>query len=357
MIFVPLPFVVALLLFIVLVRLVREQGIGESRLFMLLIGAYALQSVLIGVRWGYDFQEILPLQSVLASLIAPLAWLSFRSLTVEGTTASTIAGWPHLLPSILVVLLLVVWREPIGIVITLVFLSYGAMLLWLARRGPDALVMSRLDGVVLSYRSLQITGIALIASAATDVVISLDLAWAGGTHSGAIVAVGNVVALLILGGAASVAGSSRGHDEEVEAVPHSIGMPQATEQDAAVADAVNRLMEAKRLYTDTELNLGRIARKLALPTRRVSLAINRTRKMSVSQYVNDYRIREACRLLASTEESVTRIMFDSGFVSKSNFNREFLRMTGFSPTVWRQRERLPHVEPHLDQPAHARRTV
>ncbi|PSJ55965.1 AraC family transcriptional regulator [Mesorhizobium soli] len=352
MIFVPLPFVVALLLVILLVRLLRhsEQGIWDNRLFILLIGAYALQSVLIGVRWGYDFREILPLQSILATLIAPLAWISFRSLTIEEAASSEIAGWQHLLPAILVIALLIAWREPIGIVITLVFLSYGAALLWLARRGPDALVVSRIDGVVLSYRSLLITGIALVASAATDVIISFDFAWNGGTHSGAVVAIGNVVSLLVLGGAASVASFSRGHDDRAEALPHGVVEPQATEEDAAVAVSVNELMQSKRLYTDTELNLGRIARKLNLPARRVSLAINRIHKMSVSQYVNDHRIREACRLLASTDAPVTRVMFDSGFISKSNFNREFLRVTGLTPTLWRQRERAPHEPCRLPHP-------
>jgi AraC-like DNA-binding protein len=34
--------------------------------------------------------------------------------------------------------------------------------------------------------------------------------------------------------------------------------------------------------------------------------------------------------------SVTTAMLDSGFNTKSNFNREFLRVTGASPSKWRQ---------------------
>jgi AraC-like DNA-binding protein len=33
-------------------------------------------------------------------------------------------------------------------------------------------------------------------------------------------------------------------------------------------------------------------------------------------------------------ESVTEAMFASGFSTKSNFNREFLRVTGASPSKW-----------------------
>jgi AraC-like DNA-binding protein len=76
---------------------------------------------------------------------------------------------------------------------------------------------------------------------------------------------------------------------------------------------------------------------MGLSVRQVSNAVNRVKSMSVSQYVNDYRVREACRLLADTDEPITRIMFDAGFQTKSNFNREFLRVTGMSPKAWRAR--------------------
>lgn len=38
----------------------------------------------------------------------------------------------------------------------------------------------------------------------------------------------------------------------------------------------------------------------------------------------------------SLRSSVIRVMLESGFLTKSNFNREFLRVTGTSPTAWRQ---------------------
>jgi AraC-like DNA-binding protein len=68
--------------------------------------------------------------------------------------------------------------------------------------------------------------------------------------------------------------------------------------------------------------------------------------MSVSQYVNQLRIREACRLLEETEQSVTSIMLDAGFQTKSNFNREFRRITGLSPVAWREREVWKLVSTH-----------
>ncbi|WP_455854408.1 helix-turn-helix domain-containing protein [Ensifer canadensis] len=105
--------------------------------------------------------------------------------------------------------------------------------------------------------------------------------------------------------------------------------------------SVDELMRRKALYKDLELNLSRIARKLGVPARRISNAINRIHGISVSQYVNNYRVEEACRLLSATDEAITQIAFEAGFLTKSNFNREFLRVTGQSPSSWREEQRVP----------------
>ncbi|WP_028748259.1 helix-turn-helix domain-containing protein [Rhizobium mesoamericanum] len=345
MIFVPLPFVVALLLFILLVRMVRQNDWTEQakRPFLLLIGAYTLQSIIIGVRWGYDVVGILPVQPVVASMIAALAWISFRNLAAERQT-SLLRFWPHILPSALIVALLIFWRDPVGPVVTATFLAYGTTLLWLARNGPDALVSSRLDGALLSYRSLVITGLALIASSAADIAISLDLEQSGGIHAGAIVAIGNVITLLVLGTVASIASGS----QSLAATATEPPAPAPSQEDDSIARVLESLMLSRQIYRDPELNLGRIARKMNLPARRVSIAVNRVHGVSVSQYVNDFRIRAACESLVATDEPITRLMFDCGFISKSNFNREFLRVAGTNPTEFRRRSRhKPETAGHM----------
>lgn len=67
----------------------------------------------------------------------------------------------------------------------------------------------------------------------------------------------------------------------------------------------------------------------------MSEAVNRLRSVSLSQFVNEYRIKDACSLLDQTEQSVLQIALPVGFASKSNFNREFQRVTGTTPSAWR----------------------
>lgn len=341
MIAIPLPHVVALFLCVVLFAMARNGEIArrENWPFIALISAYMLQSVLISLRWGYDMLSVLPYQASMAPLIAGLAWISFSSLTrQQGTGLWQV--WPHLLPATAAVAIVVFRQEFIGPFIVLVFLAYGAALLWLGWSGPDRLVVARLDGVLRSLMALRLTGAALIASALSDVAINLDLAWSGGRYSGAVIAGGNVIMLMALGLAAFAANEGRSEEEGMES--HSDAAPAASApsaEDAEIAAAVRRLMEESELYRDMELNLGKIARRLRQPARAVSNAINRVHGVSVSQYVNNLRVAAACRLLDETEDSITSVIYASGFMTKSNFNREFSRVMGATPSEWRRRHR------------------
>src|SRR5438874_2498459 len=124
MIFVPLPFVCALLLLILLVQMVRQSDRAwRDNPFIFLLAGHVLLQVVIGLRWGYDLVAIMPLQGVLATLTPALAWLSFRSLTVEQSVLRWSFVWPHLLPAALVLTLVLLWPLPVGLVIALTFLG------------------------------------------------------------------------------------------------------------------------------------------------------------------------------------------------------------------------------------------
>ncbi len=55
-----------------------------------------------------------------------------------------------------------------------------------------------------------------------------------------------------------------------------------------------------------------------------------------TQFVNEYRVAHASRLLANGAESISSICFDSGFNNFSHFNKQFKTITGKSPTAYRK---------------------
>lgn len=120
---------------------------------------------------------------------------------------------------------------------------------------------------------------------------------------------------------------------ERDPAPRVANIPYDLEADKALMARLDALLESRRLYLDPELTLTRLAHVLHVPVKRLSAAINRSTGGNVSRHVNGYRVREACRALEGGA-SVTDAMLASGFNTKSNFNREFHRVTGRTPSAW-----------------------
>jgi len=76
-----------------------------------------------------------------------------------------------------------------------------------------------------------------------------------------------------------------------------------------------------------------LARRVLVPVKAQSSAINQSSSDNVSRFINSYRMEHAFDLL-DQGCSITSSMFDSGFKNKSNFNREFLRLNGYAPKTW-----------------------
>ncbi len=335
LLFVPLPFVVALLLAILFLALLRfGEGGGANRPFLLLIGLCALQSVLVGLRWGYGVSVLRFALPVVAASLPPLVYASFHRLIRPGPAAHRRDLLAATLPPLLVVVLFLTLPQLIDIALVLLFVGYAVALLRLGRSGPDGLGEARFEGVTPVHRALYVAAAALCLSALFDLAVFLNFEQMHGAHVGAIVGNANFLGLLMIGLTAWIAGSSEAAPEEAtESVPAAPD-PDA-DDDREVLASIEALMKQERLYCDENLNLSRLARRSGIPARRISVAVNRLAGMNVSQYVNGYRIEEACRLLRDTDASVTTAMLEAGFQTKSNFNREFRRVTGLSPAAWR----------------------
>ena len=97
------------------------------------------------------------------------------------------------------------------------------------------------------------------------------------------------------------------------------------------------LMEnSDNIYTDVDLDRNRLAQLLGTNEHYVTDAISTcTNGKSVNAFLNEYRLRYAARLLATTDDSITVIAELSGF-SRSSFYRIFSDAYGMSPSDYRR---------------------
>ncbi|MGH1365594.1 MAG: helix-turn-helix domain-containing protein [Calditrichia bacterium] len=106
-----------------------------------------------------------------------------------------------------------------------------------------------------------------------------------------------------------------------------------------LSEELQVLMEGKKLYLENGLKLQDLAQRLSISTNHLSQILNSKLNMSFFDFVNGYRVKEAQRLLISTEHqhlTLLAIAFEAGFSSKSAFNKVFKETTGLTPSQFRR---------------------
>lgn len=99
------------------------------------------------------------------------------------------------------------------------------------------------------------------------------------------------------------------------------------------------LMEEQKVFRNSDLKLAHVATLLGLPEQQLSEALNNELEINFPEFVNDYRVKDfKTRLLDPKEQNKTMlgIAFESGFNSKSSFQRVFKESTGVTPTAYRK---------------------
>lgn len=299
------------------------------------------QSVLLGLQWGLGTVPRLVL-ILLANLLPPLTWLALHKLAgrnIVGWRIGVACGIALLLT--LNACLVFGLANGLDIVGIANYSIFGLRLIWQGwRKELDWLSNHPLNSILPVQRTFMIAGAVLVGSACVDMIVLADIQWNHTKFSSALVGYSNLTLLVLLSVIFFRAGApSRRVVTKPPAPPHAQTVETAgTEQGAQeILDLLDAEMTETHLYRNENLTLDQIARRIRMPARQVSAAVNSLRAMNVPQYVNTFRIQDACRILESTDMPVTSVVFEVGFTTKSNFNREFQRVTGLTPSEWRNR--------------------
>ena len=106
--------------------------------------------------------------------------------------------------------------------------------------------------------------------------------------------------------------------------------------EAELMDRIGGLMENDRMYLNPELKVGDVADALGVSRNAVSVCINSHQGCSFSQYVNDYRLQHAKRLLSETPDmKISAVGLESGFANERSFFRAFKSATDMTPREWK----------------------
>ncbi len=100
-----------------------------------------------------------------------------------------------------------------------------------------------------------------------------------------------------------------------------------------------RLMEIEKPFANPELKLHELAQKLDLPPHHLSQLLNEKLGQNFFDFINQYRIAEAQKLLADPEKqryTILSLALEAGFNNKASFNTAFKKHTGMTPSAYRE---------------------
>lgn len=106
------------------------------------------------------------------------------------------------------------------------------------------------------------------------------------------------------------------------------------ENDRVIMTSIEQAMTKDKLYKRVDLTLDVLAREVGFNRYYISTALNRSTGKNFNVYINEYRIKEAIRLISETsprDKTMGDIAFESGFNDRTTFHRAFKKITGLSP--------------------------
>lgn len=329
----PLP-MLTVLLSTVAAGLVLRADLGRpvaTRFLAAFFGVLAVGSLMVGLRFGYGVERLVPVQRGLPLFAGPLLWLGFASFTRDRMGALALA---HLGAAAAIVgLAPLMFADLLDLDLIAVgsYLIYAGALVWMWSRGANHLSHARMGDAGALRRWMLASACLLVVFALADTAIALSFAMQRSGDAMALISGGAVVMGLAL--IAVIVAVAKGRSEGAArlVVPSGAG-----EGDAALEARARALLLDTRLYLDTDLTVDRLAKRLQVPSRALSLAINQIKGINVSQYVNDFRLDHAASLLSAAEGSVAEVMEQSGFLTRSNFYRAFQQRHGMTPAAYRE---------------------
>lgn len=135
-----------------------------------------------------------------------------------------------------------------------------------------------------------------------------------------------------------------GYDEELFITEDTAAKYEGSglkESDALqYAERLKNFMDTERPYLNPDLNLPQLAKDLDIPSHQLSQVINKNIGLNFFDFINSYRVEEIKAKIANPEYnklSMLGIAFESGFNSKSAFNRVFKNLSGETPTQYKKR--------------------
>ena len=105
---------------------------------------------------------------------------------------------------------------------------------------------------------------------------------------------------------------------------------------------LQEVMVSQKPYLDNELNLPKLADKLAIPAYKLSFLLNNHIGENFATFINKHRAEAAKAILSNpkmTHLTLVQVAYEAGYNSKTVFNTHFKKNIGTSPSAYRKKHK------------------
>lgn len=109
--------------------------------------------------------------------------------------------------------------------------------------------------------------------------------------------------------------------------------------DYKILEKIQSLIDREKIYQDPTFGRAELARELGTGEANLSRIINQCYGKTIPQFLNEWRVKDAQKLLTDTDVPIQNVFEESGFNSVTTFNRVFKEMSGDTPKEYRAKFR------------------
>ena len=103
--------------------------------------------------------------------------------------------------------------------------------------------------------------------------------------------------------------------------------------------ALEKGLKEDKLFLKEDLSLGELAEHIGTTDKKLSALLNQVLNLNFFELINEHRVEEVKRKMQDPDfahYTLLAIAFESGFKSKTSFNRIFKQKTGLSPSAYKK---------------------
>lgn len=135
--------------------------------------------------------------------------------------------------------------------------------------------------------------------------------------------------------------------QQIAAVPEYsvLSSQQTTGFQARHKERIDKILRYTIEHFQDPIALSEVAANAAMSVPAFCSYFKKCTKKTYIDFLNEVRVGHACKQLIDTQNKIASVCYESGFNTLANFNKQFLRVKGLTPSAYRKTVRQGHSMP------------